>query len=138
VTSYSQARAVDDIFDVVNATGVDRGHIVGLSMGGFAALHAGLRHPDRVFSVCAAGAGYGAEKAFEDYFRGISEQVATNFETQGASHENGSPTFQRASAGVRMPGARRYRSWGIQAHEHRVLSSRTTVAEATQLRRSSR
>jgi pimeloyl-ACP methyl ester carboxylesterase len=45
---------------------------------------AGLHHPDRVLSICAAGAGYGAEKAFEDYFKSISEQVAANFETQGA------------------------------------------------------
>jgi pimeloyl-ACP methyl ester carboxylesterase len=37
-----------------------------------------------VLSVCAAGAGYGAEKAHEAYFRGISEQVARNFETQGS------------------------------------------------------
>ncbi|HJX22662.1 MAG TPA: alpha/beta hydrolase, partial [Steroidobacteraceae bacterium] len=85
VGSYSQARAVDDIFDVMNAAGIEKAHLVGLSMGGFAVLHAGLRYPDRVLSVCAAGAGYGAEKEFEDYFRGISEQVATNFETQGAS-----------------------------------------------------
>jgi pimeloyl-ACP methyl ester carboxylesterase len=85
VAFYSQARAVDDIFDVMNAAGIEKAHLVGLSMGGFAVLHAGLRYPDRVLSVCAAGAGYGAEKEFEDYFRGISEQVATNFETQGAS-----------------------------------------------------
>jgi pimeloyl-ACP methyl ester carboxylesterase len=84
VASYSQARAVDDIFDVMDAAGIKKAHLVGLSMGGFAVLHAGLRRPERVLSVCAAGAGYGAEKAFEDYFKGISEQVAVNFETQGA------------------------------------------------------
>jgi pimeloyl-ACP methyl ester carboxylesterase len=84
VAVYSQARAADDIFDVMNAAGIDRAHLVGLSMGGFAVLHAGLRRPERVLSVCAAGAGYGAEKAYEDYFKGISEQVALNFETQGA------------------------------------------------------
>ncbi len=53
---YSQARAADDIIDVMNAAGIERAHIVGLSMGGFAALHAGLRHPDRAFSGVAAGA----------------------------------------------------------------------------------
>jgi pimeloyl-ACP methyl ester carboxylesterase len=84
VAVYSQARAADDIFDVMNAAGIDRAHLVGLSMGGFAVLHAGLRRPERVLSVCAAGAGYGAEKTYEDYFKGISEQVAVNFETQGA------------------------------------------------------
>jgi pimeloyl-ACP methyl ester carboxylesterase len=84
VESYSQARAADDIVDVLSAAGIDKAHVVGLSMGGFAALHAGLRHPGRVLSVVAAGAGYGAEKAHEDYFKGISEQVAKNFQERGA------------------------------------------------------
>lgn len=84
VSFYSQERAAEDILDVMNAAGVKKAHLVGLSMGGFAVLHTGLRHPDRVLSVCAAGAGYGAEKAHEDYFKGISEQVANNFESQGA------------------------------------------------------
>src|SRR3982074_3691704 len=84
VGSYSQARAVDDIFDVMSAAGIDKAHLVGLSMGGFAVLHAGLRYPDRVLSLTAAGAGYGAEKAHEDYFKGVSAQVASNFETQGS------------------------------------------------------
>jgi pimeloyl-ACP methyl ester carboxylesterase len=84
VTSYSQARAVDDIFDIMDCAGLARAHLVGLSMGGFAVLHAGLRRPERVQSVCAAGAGYGAEKAHEEYFKGISEQVARNFEKQGS------------------------------------------------------
>jgi pimeloyl-ACP methyl ester carboxylesterase len=82
--SYSQARAADDIVDVMTAAGIDKAHLVGLSMGGFAVLHAGLRHPNRVLSVTAAGAGYGAEKAHEDYFKGISEQVAANFESKTA------------------------------------------------------
>ena len=82
VAAYSQERATDDIIDVMDAAGIARAHLVGLSMGGFAVLHAGLRRPDRVLSITAAGAGYGAEK--EAYFRGISDQVATNFETRGA------------------------------------------------------
>jgi pimeloyl-ACP methyl ester carboxylesterase len=81
---YSQQRAADDIFDVMDAAGIEKAHLVGLSMGGFAVLHAGLRRPERVISVCAAGAGYGAEKEFDAYFKDISEQVAVNFESQGA------------------------------------------------------
>src|SRR5262249_40591820 len=45
VESYSQERAADDVVDVLTAAGIDKAHVVGLSMGGFAALHVGLRHP---------------------------------------------------------------------------------------------
>ncbi len=53
-------------------------------MGGFASLHFGLTAPERAISLTIAGAGYGAEKQFEDYFRGVSLEVAHNFATQGA------------------------------------------------------
>lgn len=84
VEKYSQAIAVEDIVAVMDAAGIDRAHVVGLSMGGFATLHLGLTHPDRALSLVVAGAGYGAEKDFEDYFRSVSEEVASQFLKQGA------------------------------------------------------
>jgi len=84
VDAYSQARAVADIVAVMDAAGIDRAHVVGLSMGGFAALHLALDHPDRARSIVVAGTGYGAEKAFEAYFRDVSAEVARQFETQGS------------------------------------------------------
>lgn len=87
VTRYSQAIAVADAVAVLDGLDIDRAHIVGLSMGGFATIHFGLTHPDRALSLTAAGAGYGAEKQHEDYFRGVSREVADKFETLGA------PTF---------------------------------------------
>jgi len=92
VEAYSQARAVADIVAVMDAAGIDRAHVVGLSMGGFAALHLALEHPDRARSIVVAGTGYGAEKAFEAYFRDVSAEVARQFETQG------SETFARTYA----------------------------------------
>ena len=84
VEKYSQLRAVHDIVAVMDAAGVDRAHVVGLSMGGFAALHLGLEFPQRARSLVVAGAGYGAEKQFEDYFRTVSLEVANQFEKQGS------------------------------------------------------
>jgi pimeloyl-ACP methyl ester carboxylesterase len=81
---YSQDRARDDIRAVLDALKIDKAHIVGLSMGGFCAVHFGLRTPQRALSLTVAGAGYGCEKEFEDYFRGVSLEVADNFEKQGA------------------------------------------------------
>ena len=81
---YSQAIAVADAIAVLDALGISRAHIVGLSMGGFATVHFGIRHPDRALSLTVAGAGYGCEKEFEAYFRGVSLQVADRFEQDGA------------------------------------------------------
>src|SRR5918993_572327 len=55
VEQYSQTRAADDIVDVMDGTGIGKAHIVGLSMGAFACVHAALRHPDRVLSAVVAG-----------------------------------------------------------------------------------
>jgi pimeloyl-ACP methyl ester carboxylesterase len=54
-------------------------------MGGFATLHFGLTAPERALSLAIAGAGYGAEKQYEDYFRGVSLEVADRFATLGAA-----------------------------------------------------
>ncbi len=84
VEQYSQAIAVADAIAVLDALGIARAHIVGLSMGGFATVHFGLRHPDRALSLTVAGAGYGCEKEHEEYFRGVSLEVADRFATDGA------------------------------------------------------
>jgi pimeloyl-ACP methyl ester carboxylesterase len=68
----------------MDAAKIDKAHIVGLSMGGFATLHFGLVAPQRALSLTVAGAGYGAEKQYEDYFRSVSLEVARQFETQGS------------------------------------------------------
>ena len=48
VAAYSQVQAVQDILSVMDAAKIDRAHIVGLSMGGFATLHFGLTAPSQV------------------------------------------------------------------------------------------
>ncbi len=58
---YSQNRARDDIRSVLDALRIEKAHIVGLSMGGFATLHFGLEYPSRAISLVVAGCGYGAE-----------------------------------------------------------------------------
>ncbi|MET4066724.1 pimeloyl-ACP methyl ester carboxylesterase [Bradyrhizobium sp. S3.2.6] len=84
VEAYSQAIAADDAVAVLDALKIEKAHIVGLSMGGFCTVHFGLRTPARALSLTVAGAGYGCEKEFEEYFRGVSREVADNFEKQGA------------------------------------------------------
>lgn len=59
---YSQARAADDIADVLTGLGLAKAHVVGLSMGATAALEFAIRHPGKGLSIAAAGAGTGATR----------------------------------------------------------------------------
>jgi len=83
VASYSQARAADDILTVLDHTGERQAHIVGLSMGGFATLHFGLRHPQRARSLCIGGCGYGAELDKCEAFRAEADAIASIIRTDG-------------------------------------------------------
>jgi len=83
--AYSQARAVDDAIAVLDALGVERPHVVGLSMGGFATLHLGLRHPERARSLVVAGVGYGAQPERRQAFREESGVIADAFGRDGAA-----------------------------------------------------
>jgi len=83
VAMYSQARAADDIAAVLDHLDIDRAHVVGLSMGGFATLHFGFRHPDRALSLCVAGCGYGAEKDGREKFRHEAETIAAFLHREG-------------------------------------------------------
>ena len=110
VEKYSQARAADDIVDVMDAAGIETAHIVGLSMGAFACLHAALRHPARIRSAVVAGAGYGAEKEQQDFFRRTSEQVARSFEEQGAGRF--APVYGESASRVQFQ-EKDPRGWGL-------------------------
>jgi pimeloyl-ACP methyl ester carboxylesterase len=80
---YSQARATDDIAAILDHLKIDQAHIVGLSMGGFATLHFGFRHPQRAHSLCVAGCGYGAEPDKRASFRQEAENIAAFLKKEG-------------------------------------------------------
>ena len=126
-TAYSQRQAVNDILSVMDAANVDRAHIVGLSMGGFASLHFGLIAPDRALSLTVAGAGYGAEKQNEDYFRGLSREVAKQFETLGS--ETFAKTYSLGASRVQYQNKdpRGWQEFAIQLGEHDSTGSANTM-----------
>ena len=85
ISSYSQARAADDILTVLDHIGERQAHIIGLSMGGFATLHFGLRHPERALSLCIGGCGYGAEPDKHEIFRAEADAIARMIRAEGMS-----------------------------------------------------
>jgi pimeloyl-ACP methyl ester carboxylesterase len=72
--SYEQQRA--GILAVLDRLGLDRAHIVGLSMGAFATFYFGMQWPERALSLTLAGIGSGSEAPARAQFRAESEEVA--------------------------------------------------------------
>jgi pimeloyl-ACP methyl ester carboxylesterase len=77
--AYSQDHAVADLRGLLDALGIDRAHVCGLSMGGYATLHFGLRHPERARSLVVAGCGYGSVPGDREAFRRDVEATARRF-----------------------------------------------------------
>lgn len=136
VDAYSQLHAVQDIVAVMDGAGIERAHVVGLSMGGFAALHFGLEVPQRARSIVVAGAGYGAEKQFEAYFRDVSAEVARQFETQGS--EEFAKTYSLGASRVQFQNKdpRGWQEFATQLGQHSARGSANTM-RGVQMRRPS-
>jgi pimeloyl-ACP methyl ester carboxylesterase len=80
--AYSQDQAVEDIRGLLDALGIERAHVCGLSMGGYATLHLGLRHPDRARSLVVAGCGYGSVASDRAQWKRDVEATSERFLTE--------------------------------------------------------
>ena len=59
-SAYGQAIAGDDLVNLLTALGIEKAHIVGLSMGSVTTLDVALRHGARARSITLCGCGYGS------------------------------------------------------------------------------
>jgi pimeloyl-ACP methyl ester carboxylesterase len=111
----------------LDGAGIDKAHVVGLSMGGFATLHFGLDYPKRTLSLVAAGVGYGAEKTREAEFRQAAEEAARGFETRGsrAFAEVYGSSAARVQFEAKDP--RGWREFVDQLAEHAPLGAANTM-----------
>jgi pimeloyl-ACP methyl ester carboxylesterase len=73
---------VEDIRGVLDYLRIDKAHVIGLSMGGYATLHFGLLYPERALSLVVAGAGYGSKPEERETFRRDCAALADRFERE--------------------------------------------------------
>lgn len=124
---YSQEIVADDIVAVMDGLGIARAHLVGLSMGGFAVLHAGLRHPDRAASLVVAGCGYGSDRGWRAEFHDTVEAMARGFETGGTGAV--ADSYARSSTRVQFENKdpRGWAEFRDQLREHSAVGSAGTL-----------
>ncbi len=92
---YGQDYFNRDVIAVLDAAGVDKAHVVGLSMGGYAALMVASKFGKRVLSCVAAGAGSGSNMQTRAQFIEECRKTASGFDTAGRIDAEGmgySPT----------------------------------------------
>lgn len=80
---YGQEFFTNDIISVLDAADIAKAHVVGLSMGAYAALMVAIKHPDRVMSVVAAGGGSGSPLATRATFQAEARATAAHFDASG-------------------------------------------------------
>ncbi len=83
--AYGWERSVDDIAAVMDGLGIDRGHVIGLSMGAYAALQLGLRRPERVSAIVSAAAGSGSSPSHRHAWLRETSVLARTFAERGAA-----------------------------------------------------
>jgi pimeloyl-ACP methyl ester carboxylesterase len=123
---YSQERARDDICAVLDGLKIEKAHIVGISMGGFAVLHFGFAYPGRATSLVVAGCGYGAQPDKRQQFAEEVARTAAQIESRGMAEV--SKTYGAGPTRVQLlnKDPRGYAEFLTQLAEHSTRGSANT------------
>jgi pimeloyl-ACP methyl ester carboxylesterase len=124
---YSQDRARDDIRSVLDALKIEKAHIVGLSMGGFATLHFGFTYPERARSLVIAGCGYGASPDKRQQFAEETEAVAKRFEEIGMAKAAEGYALAPSRVQLQNKDPRGWREFADQLAQHSTKGSALTM-----------
>ena len=96
---YTQARVSADIGDLMDHLGIDRAHLVGVSMGSYAVLNYALANPGRARSLAVGSGGHGSDLENRAAVLAGIEARAAAFEENGA----GKMAMSLAEDTVRRP-----------------------------------
>ncbi|HEV8094193.1 MAG TPA: alpha/beta hydrolase [Burkholderiales bacterium] len=127
VERYSQHRSTDDIRAVLDGLGIEKAHVVGLSMGAFATLHFGMRYADRALSLTIAGGGYGAHPAQYEKFQADARANAQVIRDQGMAHFAATYGHGPTRVQLKNKDPRGFALYARQLAEHSKLGSANTM-----------
>ncbi len=126
VSAYSQMQAVEDLAGLMQHVQLPQAHIVGLSMGGYAALHFGLNYPNLARSLVVAGCGYGSASEDRAKFQQDVEQTAQRIERN--SMQDMAAMYSRGPTRVQFSDKdpRGWQEFAEQLAEHSAVGSAMT------------
>lgn len=125
--AYSQDYALADALDVLDGLEIEKAHLVGLSMGGFCALHLARSHPERTLSAAIGGVGYGAPHDKRKAFREECEVIARAFEEEGSAEVAARYAVGPARVQFQVKDPKRHAEFTRMLGEHSSVGSANTM-----------
>lgn len=123
---YGQDHSADDIAAVLRHLGITRAHVVGLSMGAFATLRFGLRHPQLASGLVVAGCGSGSNLAELADWRRLQVEKSAQLMKEGwknLAEETGSSATRIQ---LKKKNPRAWNEFMVHLREHSVKGSALT------------
>ena len=122
---YSEEQHVEDTYGLIRFLGIEKAHVVGLSMGGNVTLKLGLAHPEVCLSLVVAGAGFGSTNPEE--FRANSRETAGLLERVGM--QEFAETYGRGPSRLRFEqkDPHGFQEMLAQLKEHSTVGSALTM-----------
>jgi pimeloyl-ACP methyl ester carboxylesterase len=124
---YSQQRVREDLRCVLDGLGIERAHIVGLSMGAFATLHFGMAYSPRALSLVVAGCGYGAHPDQRAQFQEQARALAKTMIEEGMAQIAATYGHGPARLQLRDKDPRGFAEFIRQFSEHSAQGSANTM-----------
>jgi pimeloyl-ACP methyl ester carboxylesterase len=127
LNAYSQEQATQDIVGLLRYLNIPQAHLVGLSMGGYAVLHAGLSHPSMARSLVVAGCGYGSVSSERERFQQDSGMIAERLQREGMPAV--AEIYARGPTRVQFADKdpRGWREFAAQLAEHSAIGAALTL-----------
>src|SRR6266446_3358103 len=126
--------AVDDIAAVMRDLKIERAHLVGLSMGGYAALQFGLRYPEKASAIVAASVGSGAHPSQRDAWLRETSVFARIFTDHGMVGMAGRMARGPARIQLKYKDRTSWREFVVRLRQHSAQGMSNTMARCQALR----
>ena len=131
---YRWQFAVDDIAAVMWDLKIERAHLVGMSMGGYAALQFGLRYPEKTSALVAASVGSGSHPSHRDAWLRETSVLARIFIEHGMVSMSERMARGPARIQLKYKDQKSWREFIVRLRQHSALGMSNTMARCQALR----
>jgi pimeloyl-ACP methyl ester carboxylesterase len=131
---YGWEFAVDDIVALMRGLKIERAHLVGSSMGGYAALQFGLRHLGKAGAIVAAGVGSGSHPSQRDPWSRETSTLARIFIEHGMVSMAERMARGPARVQLKYKDPEGWREFVVRLRQHSPRGMSNTMARCVALR----